>query len=74
MSTATIREIKKLSVAERILLVEKIWETIPDESDELVLSAEQSKELDRRIKSIENGTARFVSWNEVRENLRKRRK
>jgi putative addiction module component (TIGR02574 family) len=44
MSSVSIQEIKKLSVAERIILTEKIWETIPDKSEELALTGDQAKE------------------------------
>ena len=73
MNAVSINEIKKLSVAQRIILVEKIWETIPEKSDDLALMPDQEKELNRRIKSIENGTAKFVSWDYVRKCLRERR-
>ena len=74
MSTVSIKDIKKLSVAERILLVERIWETIPEKSNDLTLTAEQEKELNQRARSVEMGTAKLVTWNQVRKNLRGRRK
>ena len=41
-------EINKLSVAVRIVLVEKIWDSIPKESDEFVLPDTDKRELDER--------------------------
>jgi putative addiction module component (TIGR02574 family) len=73
MPPITIRDIKKLSVAERILLAEKIWESIPEHSDELDLTGAQKRELNRRLDAIQNKTAKFTTWPQVRAKLRDRR-
>jgi hypothetical protein len=52
MPPITIRDIKKLSVAERILLAEKIWESIPEHSDANYLSAINSLLVGRKFKSV----------------------
>ena len=69
MPAITSRTINKLSVAERILLAEKIWESIPENSQDLDLSSAQKKKIDRRLDSLSRGTAEFTSWSNVRENL-----
>ena len=44
------KEIKLLSVEERILMVEAIWDSIAEDSNDAdFLTEEQKKELDRRI-------------------------
>jgi putative addiction module component (TIGR02574 family) len=73
MLSITLRDIKKLSVAERIILAEKIWESIPEHSEELDLTNTQKRELNRRLDALQNKTAEFTTWPQVRENLRKRR-
>ena len=73
MPSITLRDIKKLSVAERIVLAEKIWESIPEHSDELDLTDDQKHELNRRLDSIQNKTAKFTTWPQVRVKLREKR-
>jgi putative addiction module component (TIGR02574 family) len=70
MPAISIQDIKKLTVAERIVLAEKIWESIPEESGELDLTVSQKRELDRRLNSIRNNTAKFTTWPEVRAKIR----
>jgi putative addiction module component (TIGR02574 family) len=70
MPAISIQDIKKLTVAERIVLVERIWESIPEESDELDLTVSQKRELDHRLKSIRNNTAKFTTWPDVRVKIR----
>jgi putative addiction module component (TIGR02574 family) len=74
MLAISSRTINKLSVAERILLAEKIWESIPEDSQDIDLSSAQKKEIDRRLDSLSRGTARFTSWADVREKLHARRR
>ena len=65
----SINEILKLSVSERLLLLDKIWNSIP--SEKITLNDAQKKELDARIERVENGEAQFFSWKEVKQKLRK---
>jgi len=44
-------QIKKLSVSERILLAEEIWNSIAEENGTFKLTISQKEELDRRIDS-----------------------
>ena len=55
-------QIKKLSLAERILLVEEIWDSIARENETFELTEDQKKELDRRSKSFTGGR----TWDEIR--------
>jgi putative addiction module component (TIGR02574 family) len=54
--------IKKLSIAERILLVEEIWDSIAKENEAFKLSKRQKAELDRRSKSFTQGR----TWEEIK--------
>jgi putative addiction module component (TIGR02574 family) len=63
-----MQEIMELSVAERILMVEKIWDSIDPESIPMPLTHEL--ELDRRLKRYENGETTFVSWDDIKNELR----
>lgn len=61
-----ISDILRLSVAERIQLVEDIWDSIAAEPDALVLSAEDRAELDRRLADQEVNPGVGRSWGEVK--------
>ncbi|MFH1116822.1 MAG: addiction module protein [Pseudomonadota bacterium] len=47
----TSQESKKLSVAERILLVEETWDGIAADQESLELTDAQEQELDRRLEA-----------------------
>jgi putative addiction module component (TIGR02574 family) len=72
--TISMKDIQKLSVAEKILLAEKIWDSIPENTDELSISASDKKTLDSRIDKLESGKAKIVSWDGLKNKLRARRK
>lgn len=59
-------EIKKLSVAERILLVEEIWDSIAAEQQALRVTEAQKTELDRRIALCDASPDEGKSWEEIR--------
>jgi putative addiction module component (TIGR02574 family) len=64
-----ISDILKLSVAERIQLVEDIWDSIAAEPDALELSPEQRDDLDRRLADQEADPGAGRSWSEVKSRL-----
>ncbi len=64
-----VEGIKKLSVAERILIVEDIWDSIIPSIEQYPISDEQKKELDERLKAHEEDPNYVKSWDEVRKNI-----
>jgi len=66
----SINEILKLSVSERLLLLEQIWSSIP--SEKLSISKIQQQELDKRLERLESGETRFLTWDDVKKNLHKK--
>lgn len=66
------KEISALSTAEKILLVEKLWDSINKE--ELDVSDAQKKELDRRLELHEKGETSYHNWQDVKKNLGGRKK
>jgi putative addiction module component (TIGR02574 family) len=60
-------ELGKLSNAEKILLVERIWDSIDKKSVELTTT--QKKELDRRLEKYSSGEMKFSTWEEVKARL-----
>lgn len=65
-------EIRKLSVAERIQLVEDIWDTIGASPDDIPVTQALKHELDRRLTLHENDP-QGRPWREVIDELSKRR-
>jgi putative addiction module component (TIGR02574 family) len=64
--------IDQLSVAERILLVEEIWDSIAAEEEELLLSEAQRQDLQRRLAVYEANPKAGSSWEEVKARLAER--
>ncbi len=61
---------KNLSIAERIQLVEDIWDSIEaDNPDSLYLSENQKKELHRRMKAHQADPSSGTPWESVRKKL-----
>lgn len=65
------QEIERLSNAEKILLVERIWDSI--NKQEIPLTDAQRQELDRRLADHKAGKNDYRSWDDVKEKLQNRR-
>jgi putative addiction module component (TIGR02574 family) len=61
--------IDQLTVAQRILLAEEIWDSIPDEAQALPLSEAQKQDLQRRLAAYEANPKAGSSWEEVKARL-----
>ncbi len=61
--------IEDLSVEERILLIEEIWDSIEAEQEMLELTEEQKSELDRRLESYRKNPDESVTWESVKSRL-----
>ncbi|MGE0884177.1 MAG: addiction module protein [Blastocatellales bacterium] len=68
MSTQ-ISEILQLSVAERIQLVEDIWDSVAAFPDEVALTEAQKKELDRRLQSYAQNPQEGIPWEDLKAQL-----
>ena len=67
-----VADIIELSVAERILIVEDIWDSIAAIPEAVALSEDQKKELDHRIEAYRLNPDAGSPWIEVRERIRNR--
>lgn len=67
-----LSEILQLSVAERIQLVEDIWDSIAVVPEAVPLTDEQKAELDRRLESYRTNPNEGISWQELKDKLRQR--
>jgi len=58
-------EISKLTPAERLQLVEELWESLCDTPEAVPLTEAQQAELDRRLDDLEHEGPTGVPWDEV---------
>ena len=65
-----VNEILKLSEAERILAVERIWDSL--DHTKIKITDPQKKELNRRVSAYREGKVKFFSWDEVKSELHTR--
>ncbi|WP_435548309.1 addiction module protein [Desulfobacterium sp. N47] len=63
-------DIFELSVAERIQMVEDIWDSIAAVPETVLLSEDQKLELDRRLEAYHLNPDAGTPWIEVRERIR----
>ena len=66
MSTNLTEQAKKLSIAERIILVEEIWDSIAQDNGCFELSESQKKELDRRLETFRANPSQGRTWEEIK--------
>jgi putative addiction module component (TIGR02574 family) len=61
--------IDRLSVAERLALVEDLWDSIAGESAATSLTDAQRTEIDRRLADHEANPNDVVSWEDVKASI-----
>jgi putative addiction module component (TIGR02574 family) len=69
--TAKSLGIDRLSLAERILLVEEIWDSIAAEAEALEVPQSHKDELDRRLAAFHADPQAGSSWEDVKSRLQK---
>ena len=72
MTDALREELFKLSAAERLELVEELWDSIADDDEALTLTDEQREDLERRLAEADADPTGSAPWGEVRERIRHR--
>jgi putative addiction module component (TIGR02574 family) len=66
-------DVQQLSRDERLALIEQLWESLSDEErDSLPLTADQERDLDRRLDSVEKDGPVGISPDELRKQIRGR--
>ena len=70
MAAPLLEEIRKLSVAERLELVEDVWDSIVAESEALPVPESHRQELARRRQEHRDHPEDVVPWEDVRAQLR----
>lgn len=62
--------IGKLEVAEKLVLIEEIWDDIAKSNEELPLPEWQKRELSRRLSAYDQGETETKDFHQVHEALR----
>lgn len=65
----TLEYIRQMPVAQRIQLVEDIWDSMVAEDADISLTANQAAELDRRHAEMESNPALGIPWSEAKRRL-----
>jgi putative addiction module component (TIGR02574 family) len=69
----SISDVMELSVAERIELVEDVWDTISEVPESVELTQEQKQLLDERLQAYHRNPTAGSPWEEVKKRLREAR-
>jgi putative addiction module component (TIGR02574 family) len=72
MATISVSDLLHLSVAERLQLVEDLWDSIATEPEVMELTDAQKEDLDRRMAEHRPDPGSAIPWEEVRARLRQR--
>ena len=62
-------KIQDLTVSERIILAQQLWDSIVDEDAPIELTENQKAELDRRLQAFLDDQDVGSSWSEVKERI-----
>ena len=72
MEIKDIPEISKLSIPEKILLVEDLWDSIVPDANEVPVPKSHIEELNKRIASLDS-IGRLLTLDELKENINARK-
>lgn len=68
--SSSIDELSRLPLSQRLELVEKLWDSIAADIEQLPLTSKQADELDRRLAAHEATPEDGSRWEDVRQRLR----
>ncbi len=70
--TIDMEAIRKLSPAERMALINQIWDTIADDDREVQVTDAAMAEMNRRLEEMKRDPSKSRSFDEVKRFLRSR--
>ena len=73
MRAVDIPEISQLSVPERILLLEELWDNIASHDSDVPIPESHQAELDRRLERHIRSPGALLSLGELQERIEKRK-
>jgi putative addiction module component (TIGR02574 family) len=71
MKPITVNDLLGLPVAERLRLVEDLWDSIAEVPEAIELSEQQRTELDKRLAAYHNDPESGSPWIEVKDRILK---
>jgi putative addiction module component (TIGR02574 family) len=69
MRNKELSKILELSVAQRLVIMSQIWESIAESPDSIPLTAAQQQELDARLNSCYENPKAGKPWGKIKEKL-----
>ena len=75
MAAASVSELLRLPVADRVALAEALWDSVvdsPEAADLYPLTPEQVAEIDRRLAEHDRDPSTAIGWEEVRRNIERK--
>jgi putative addiction module component (TIGR02574 family) len=72
MRRITAADTLNLSIPERIILVEDIWDSIAAEADPLEITEEEKRIIDKRLDAYHKNPEAVSPWEEVYQRIVKR--
>jgi putative addiction module component (TIGR02574 family) len=73
MARPTLEDLKKLSVEERLELLEDVWTSLDeDHPHPMPMPKWHEEELERRLRDLEENGSQGVEWSEFYNELRKK--
>ena len=67
MNSLLSEQIMPLTVAERLQLIEEIWNSISHDESEIALTSAQQEEIERRLESYTDIKNQGKSWQEIKQ-------
>lgn len=69
MNKIDISKIFELSVTQRILIAQEIWDSVTSNPESIPLTEKQKKELDKRLATYLKNPDQGKPWSEVKDNI-----
>jgi len=72
MKKPTVTDTLEMDVAERIIFVEDVWDSIAAVPESVNLTNSQRKELDKRLELYHKNPNEGSAWNDVKQRILKK--
>ncbi|WP_040335829.1 addiction module protein [Candidatus Magnetobacterium casense] len=69
MRVCDIPEINRMSVSEKILLVEELWDSITSDNQEITIARSHIEELDKRLKDYRTNPKKLLTLDELQSRI-----
>jgi putative addiction module component (TIGR02574 family) len=60
-----LAEVQSWSAADRLRLIEEVWDGLPDDDSEPEVTGDLKAELDRRLEALDRNPEEVVAWEVV---------